>query len=46
MDNAKRRRGDRRDGRWLREEDSLHQITPYLMPNRGRRTPSTRSPRT
>ena len=34
MDNAKRRRGDRRDGRWLREEDSLHQITPYLMPNR------------
>ena len=30
----KRRRGDRRDGRWLREEDSLHQITPYLMPNR------------
>ena len=34
MDNAKRRWGDRRDGRWLREEDSLHQITPYLMPNR------------
>ena len=21
MDNTKRRRGDRRDGRWLREED-------------------------
>lgn len=34
MDNTKRRWGDRRDGRWLREEDSLHQITPYLMPNR------------
>ena len=30
----KKRRGDRRDARWLREEDSLHQITPYLMPNR------------
>ena len=34
MEKRKRRRGDRRDGRWLREEDSLHQITPYLMPNR------------
>ena len=34
MDHPKRRWGDRRDGRWLREEDSLHQITPYLMPNR------------
>ena len=34
MDTVKKRRGDRRDGRWLREEDSLHQITPYLMPNR------------
>lgn len=34
MDNTKRRWGNRRDGRWLREEDSLHQITPYLMPNR------------
>ena len=34
MDSTKRRWGDRRDGRWLREEDSLHQITPYLMPNR------------
>ena len=34
MEETKRRRGYRRDGRWLREEDSLHQITPYLMPHR------------
>lgn len=30
----KKRWGDRRDGRWLRELDSLHQFMPYLYPNR------------
>lgn len=30
----KRRRGDRKDGRWLRELDSMHGIMPYIYPNR------------
>ena len=30
----KRRRGDRRDGRLLRELDSLHYITGIIYPNR------------
>lgn len=30
----KRRRGDRRDGVWLRDLDALHGFTPYLFPNR------------
>lgn len=30
----KRRRGDRKDGKWLRELDSLHGIMPYIYPNR------------
>ncbi len=30
----KRRRGDRKDGRWLRELDSLHGIMPYIYPDR------------
>ena len=34
MDEQKRRRGDRRDGVWLRDLDPLHVFTPYLMPNR------------
>lgn len=34
MKQNKRRRGDRRDGIWLRDVDSMHQITPYIMPNR------------
>lgn len=34
MDTPKRRRGDRRDGRLLRELDSLHFITGILYPNR------------
>ena len=34
MKQNKRRRGDRRDGIWLRNVDSMHQITPYIMPNR------------
>ena len=29
-----RRRGDRRDGRLLRELDSLHYITGIIYPNR------------
>lgn len=34
MEQQKRRRGDRRDGRLLRELDSLHFITGILYPNR------------
>ncbi|MGN0660066.1 MAG: hypothetical protein ACI4LA_10750 [Emergencia sp.] len=30
----KRRRGDRKDGRWLRDLDALHAFMPYLYPNR------------
>lgn len=30
----KRKFGDRRDGRWLSEEDSMHGIMPYIYPNR------------
>lgn len=30
----KRKHGDRRDGRWIRDVDALHAISPYLMPNR------------
>lgn len=30
----KHRRGDRRDGVWLRDLDPLHGIMPYLYPNR------------
>ena len=30
----KKKRGDRKDGRWLRELDSLHGIMPYIYPNR------------
>lgn len=30
----KRRRGDRRDGVWLRDLDPMHGFTPYLYPNR------------
>ena len=31
---GKRRRGDRKDGIWLRDLDALHAFTPYLYPNR------------
>ena len=34
MEKQKRRRGDRRDGRLLRELDSLHFITGIIYPNR------------
>ena len=34
METYKRRRGDRRDGRLLRELDSLHFITGIIYPNR------------
>ena len=34
MDKQKKRRGDRRDGRLLRELDSLHFITGILYPKR------------
>lgn len=30
----KRRRGDRRDGIWLRDLDPMHGFTPYIYPNR------------
>ncbi|MEA4912735.1 MAG: 2-oxo acid dehydrogenase subunit E2 [Oscillospiraceae bacterium] len=34
MESYKKRRGDRRDARWLRELDPLHTIMPYLYLNR------------
>ena len=34
MDKIKRKRGDRRDGVWLRDLDALHTIMPYIYPNR------------
>ena len=34
METQKRRRGDRRDGRLLRELDSLHFITGIIYPDR------------
>ena len=34
METRKRRRGDRRDGYWLRDLDAMHGFTPYLFPNR------------
>ena len=34
METYKRRRGDRRDARWVRELDPLHFIMPHLMPKR------------
>ena len=34
MDTPKRRWGDRRDGRWVREADPMHTFMPYLMPKR------------
>ena len=34
METYKKRRGDRKDGRLLRELDSLHFITGIIYPNR------------
>ena len=34
MEKTKRKRGDRRDGVWLKDLDALHTIMPYLYPNR------------
>ena len=34
MSDSKRRWGDRRDGRWLRELDPMHFFLPYIYPNR------------
>ncbi len=34
MEKTKKRRGDRRDGIWLRDMDALHVIMPYLYPNK------------
>ena len=34
MSKAKIKRGDRRDGVWLRDLDPMHGFTPYLYPNR------------
>ena len=31
---AKRRWGDRKDARWVRDVDPMHYFTPYLYPNR------------
>ena len=34
MKKTKRKRGDRRDGVWLKDLDALHTIMPYIYPNR------------
>ena len=34
MKKQKIRRGDRRDGTWLRDEPAMNQFTPYIYPNR------------
>ena len=34
MEKTKKRRGDRKDGTWLRDVDALHVIMPYLYPNK------------
>ena len=34
MDKKKRKRGDRRDGVWLKDLDGMHLIMPHLMPKR------------
>lgn len=34
MDKPRRRWGDRRDARWVREADPMHTFMPYLMPKR------------
>lgn len=30
----KKKRGDRKDGVWLKDLDAMHAFTPYLYPNR------------
>ena len=30
----KKRRGDRRDGRWIRDIDGFHAVMMHLIPNR------------
>ena len=34
MEKSKRRFGDRRDGRWVREAPGLQTVMAHLMPNR------------
>ena len=34
MSERKRKRGDRRDARWVKEAPALLKIMPHLMPNR------------
>ena len=34
MSEYKKRWGDRRDARWVREVDGMHAIMPHLMPKR------------
>ncbi len=34
LDNKKRKHGDRKDGVWIRETDSMHTLFPHIMPNR------------
>lgn len=34
MDKKKRKHGDRKDGVWIRDTDSMHALFPHLMPNR------------
>lgn len=34
MKDLKQKRGDRKDGYWVKESDPLHAIAPYILPNR------------
>lgn len=34
MPNKRKKRGDRRDGCWVKDIDGMHSIMPHLMPNR------------
>ena len=34
LDNKKRKHGDRKDGVWIRDTDSMHTFLPHLLPNR------------
>lgn len=34
LDNKKRKHGDRKDGVWIRDTDSMHTLLPHMLPNR------------
>ena len=34
LDKKKRKHGDRKDGVWIRDTDSMHTLLPHMLPNR------------